>query len=44
MLEDSVDFMLKKAQIFNTFTIYVNTVKLIQHLCVYLSVPTTFDE
>ncbi len=41
MLDDSVDFMLKKAR-FQHFTIYVNTVKLIQHFC--LSVPTTFDE
>ncbi len=41
MLEDSVDFMLKKAR-FQHLTIYVNTVKLMQHFC--LSVPTTFDE
>ncbi len=41
MLEDSVDFMLKKAR-FQQFKIYDSTVKLIQHFC--LSVPTTFDE
>ena len=37
MLEDSVDFMLKKAR-FQHFTIYVNTVQFIQHFC--LSGPT----
>ncbi len=41
MLEDSVDFMLKKTR-FQHLTIYVNTVKLIQNFC--FGVPTTFDE